>query len=60
MDQDVALCPNVLRQSVCKLTHALQCEEVRVTFAKVCVHLLPSLYEEVIVSRAVFFKYHIF
>lgn len=60
MDQDVALCPNLLRQCVRKLAHALQCKEVRVTFAKVCVHLLPSLYKEVILSRAVFLKYHIF
>lgn len=35
MAQDLALCPNVLRQSVCKLIHALHCEGVRVTYAKV-------------------------
>lgn len=35
VDQDLALYPNVLRLCVCKLAHPLQCEEARVTFAKV-------------------------
>lgn len=35
MDQELTLCPNVLRQCVCKLTHALQYEEVGVPSAKV-------------------------
>lgn len=40
MDQGLALCSNVLRQCVCKLAHALQCEEVRLTYlAKIYVFI---------------------
>lgn len=61
MDQALALCPNVLGQCVCKLAHALQCEEIGIPSTKVYLFIYcPASVKRLNSPELSFFKYHIF